>query len=287
MLQSIYTSTARFDKPVYLDDDAIYKAAPSVFQTEAHESRSERFRPIPTIDVVRAMRKEGFEVVGVKQAVSRVPGKADFTKHLLRFRQPHEEGKYQVGDNVLEALLKNANDGTAPYELMAGIFRIRCENSLVSQTSTIDTIKVRHTGNAIDNVIDGTYRVLDAAETVLAAPQDWGQLQLPKPAVEALAMAAHTIRFGEVEEGHRPAIAPEQLLIARRVSDQGGDLWTKFNVVQENMIKGGLHGGSRDANNHYRRTTTRQVKGIDQDLKLNKALWLVGEQLAQTLKQAA
>jgi hypothetical protein len=32
--------------------------------------------------------------------------------------------------------------------------------------------------------------------------------------------------------------------------------------------------------------TTRPVQGIDQDVRLNKALWIVGEQLAKTLRSA-
>ena len=277
-------NTARFDRPVALDDDQLRKLAPSVFQTEAHESRSLRFRPIPTIDVVRALRKEGFECVGAKQSLTRVQGKADFTKHLLRFRKLDDK-KYEVGDTALEMLLKNANDGTSVYDLMAGLFRVCCLNSMVAKTSTIDAIKVRHSGNAIDNVVEGTFRVLGEAETVLAAPREWSQLQLPAPAVEALAMAAHTIRFGETED--RPAIAPEQLLRVRRMEDRGNDLWSKFNTVQENVIKGGLSGYRLAENGNTRRTTTREVKGIDQDLRINKALWLVGEQLAKTLRQAA
>jgi hypothetical protein len=36
-----------------------------------------------------------------------------------------------------------------------------------------------------------------------------------------------------------------------------------------------------DANGHRRRTTTREVKGIDQDVKLNRALWHLAERIAQ------
>ncbi len=52
-------------------------------------------------------------------------------------------------------------------------------------------------------------------------------------------------------------------------------------MIQENVIKGGLHGVGRDANNRRRRVTTRAVNGIDQDLKLNKALWVLAERMAQ------
>jgi hypothetical protein len=39
------------------------------------------------------------------------------------------------------------------------------------------------------------------------------------------------------------------------------------------------------ANGHRRRTTTREVKAIDQDAKLNRALWHLAERMAE-LKSA-
>jgi len=40
-------------------------------------------------------------------------------------------------------------------------------------------------------------------------------------------------------------------------------------------------GIARDANNRPRRVTTRAVNGIDQDVKLNKALWVLAERMAE------
>ena len=73
-----------------------------------------------------------------------------------------------------------------------------------------------------------------------------------------------------------------RLLYPRRYDDNAHDLWTTFNVAQENVIRGGLSGIARDAQNRRRRTTTRQVNGIDQDVRLNKALWVlaIGEERA-------
>jgi len=52
--------------------------------------------------------------------------------------------------------------------------------------------------------------------------------------------------------------------------------------VQENVIKGGLHGVQRDGNGRrLRAVSTRQVKGIDQDVKLNRALWQLAERMAE------
>lgn len=285
-MNMLYTNTARFDTGRALTEDELYRIAPSIFAVEAHESRSERFQPIPTIEVLRGLEKEGFVAVGARQSVTRVPGKAPYTKHLVRLRHVDAMAKHAVGDTVLEMLLKNANDGTSAYDLMAGLFRIVCLNSMVSQTDTVDMVKVRHSGKAVEKVIEGTYEVLKASEAVMRAPQDWSQMKLAREEAEAFAEAAALIRFGD-DEGNTGPIQPRQLLAPRRAADAGrSDLWNAFNVVQENMIKGGLRGVSVNGETgQRRRVSTRGIKGIDQDIKLNKALWVLGERMA-ALKSA-
>lgn len=286
-MNMLYTNTARFDTGRALTEDEMRKLAPSIFAVAKHDSRSERFQPIPTIEVLRGLANEGFHVVGARQSTTRDPGKAPFTKHMLRLRKLDSEVTHRVGDTVMEMLLKNANDGTSAYDLMAGLFRICCLNSMVAQTATIDTVKVRHSGDVQHKVIEGTYRVLGAAETVLTAPQDWAKMRLNREEGMLLAEAAHLIRFGEAEEGHAPTFEPSNLLKVRRQEDRDPNLWTVFNVVQENVIKGGVSGVAYNAETGVRRRqTTRPITGIDQDVRLNKALWLIGEKMAQ-MKAAA
>jgi hypothetical protein len=287
---TVYTHTARFDAARALTEDEMRKAAPSIFATAAHESRSERFQPIPTIEILRGLIAEGFVPVGTKQSGCRDEGKKEFTKHLIRLRRVDDGKVYNVGDTVCEILLKNANDGTSAYDLMAGLFRIRCMNSLVAQTGTIDSVKVRHSGDVSAKVIEGTYRVLNEAEKTLAAPADWGTLNLNADERQIFAEAAHVIRFGAAEGEIATPIKPQQLLIPRRYDDKANDLWTTFNVLQENAIKGGLRGVQLDEHGRrVRRVKTRAVNGIDQDIKLNKALWMLSEKMAELkgLKRAA
>jgi len=44
-----------------LSDEQLRAAVPSIFATDAHESRSARFAPVPTITVLDGLRAEGFE----------------------------------------------------------------------------------------------------------------------------------------------------------------------------------------------------------------------------------
>ncbi|WP_322112055.1 MULTISPECIES: DUF932 domain-containing protein [Brucella] len=103
---------------------------------------------MPTLEIIRGLKKEGFVPDGAKQSASRSLDKAHSTTHLIRLRDVEDGNIYNVGDNLCEILLKNANDGTSPCELMAGLNRIRCMNSLVTQTGTIDAIRVRHSHDA-------------------------------------------------------------------------------------------------------------------------------------------
>ena len=61
-------------------------AAPSIFAAASTPSRSERYTYIPTIEVLRGLKKEGFEPFMVAQSKSRIDGKTEFTKHMIRMR---------------------------------------------------------------------------------------------------------------------------------------------------------------------------------------------------------
>jgi hypothetical protein len=280
-INATYGATARLDGTARpLTEDELRRLVPSIFATSAHESRSERFRPIPTIEIIRGLQNEGFSVVGGCQSTTRDPSKRDFTKHLLRLRKL--DGKaLQVGDTIQETLLRNANDGSSAYDLETGLFRGRCLNSLVALIESISATKVRHSGDVQAKVIEGTFKVLEEGRIALEAPDKWSQIKLDREEVRLLGVAAHQVRFGDAEGNVHTAIRPEQMVIPRRHEDTGNDLWTVFNVAQENAIRGGLTAMGRDANNQPRRSTTRQVKGIDQNLNVNRALWMIADHFAQ------
>jgi Domain of unknown function (DUF932) len=274
---TVYAPTARFDSARALTTEELYAKAPSVFARDSHYSRSDRFAVIPTIEIVKGLADEGFAVVGATQSVARQADKKPYTKHLLRLRRLNDGLKYSVGGSVMEILLENANDGSSAYRLMAGMFRIQCMNSLVCQTSTIDEVRVRHSGNAITKVIEGSYEILKSADMALKAPADWSQIQLSDQHRRAFAVGAHTERFADAHGVINTTIKPEQLLIPRRPEDTGRDLWSTFNVIQENAIKGGL----ASVTETHRRSTSREVKGIDQSIKLNRGLWAMADWLAR------
>src|SRR5262245_3330752 len=76
-----------------LSEERLRELAPSIFATSAHDSRSDRFAPIPTIEIVRGLAREGFSVVGARQARAKDDSRRDYTKHLLRIRETDRQLK--------------------------------------------------------------------------------------------------------------------------------------------------------------------------------------------------
>ena len=264
------TRVLRAEAP--LSEDQMRGAAPSVFAEGKHASRSERCTYIPTIDVLRGLRKEGFEPFMVAQGQSRVEGKAEFTKHMIRMRHAdHVSGKPEAN----EIILINSHDGASCYQLLAGAFRFICTNGLVVGTVAND-VRISHRGNIQNDVIEGALRVLDDFDAVDASIDGMKALTLKADEEAAFATAALALGFGErTEDQAPPPIAADQLTTARRPEDLGRSLWMAMNRVQENLQRGGLPGRSALG----RRIQTRAVGSIDRTVTLNRALWVLAEEM--------
>lgn len=274
LVSSLGTIT-QFRSNTPLTDDQIHRVAPSVYADAPHESRSERYQAIPTSVVLDALRNEGFFPFFAAQTAVRKESKRDHTKHMLRLRHASQINHKEAN----EIILLNSHDGTSSYQMLAGMFRFVCANGMVCG-NTVGDIRVRHQGKGdiVGDVIQGAYTVKEAFELIENERDTMRSVQVPPAAQVAL---AKTFLDYKHSDPMRPApIEPEQLLRARRHEDKGDDLWATTNRIQENAMKGGLRG----RNAKGRTTRTREVKGIDNDVKLNKALWQMSLKMADILK---
>jgi hypothetical protein len=122
-------------------------------------------------------------------------------------------------------------------------------------------------------VIEGTCEIVAALPAIAAQVETFRQIELQPAEQETLAEAALGLRW---DAGKAP-IAPDQLLQVRRVEDRRGDLWTTYQRIQENMLKGGQPGIGGTG----RRLTTRAVRSVDGNVKINQALWRLTERMAE------
>ncbi len=109
-------------KDVPLTEDQMRAIAPSIFAVDKHDSRSERYVYIPTIEILRGLREEGFEAFMVAQGRSRIPGKAGYTKHLIRLRHSSQAVSHRA--EAPEIILINSHDGASSYQMLSGVLRL-------------------------------------------------------------------------------------------------------------------------------------------------------------------
>jgi hypothetical protein len=278
---------ASLNRVAPLDDDELHKLAPSIFAPAKHDSRSDRYTYIPTAEIVAGMRANGFVPTWATQGKSRVEGKEAYTKHMIRFRQDGQQvTARRIGGLYPEVVIVNSHDGTSAYKVMAGLLRLVCLNGMLTADRELASVTVPHKGDIIGKVIEGSYEVIGQSRVAIEQADTWAGVPLTRDERQMMAEAAHIVRFGDAEGNVSSAIKPDQLLLPRRAEDRETSLWNTMNVIQENAIRGGLSGRAFDANNRPRRTTTRPVTGIDADVKINRALWLLTERMA-ALKAAA
>ena len=245
-----------------MSDNDMARFAPSIFAGEAHESRKESYGYIPTIDVLNELRKEGYEVRSVAQQLCRDIGRRAHTRHMVRMTHPdmpHDaNGQHEI-------ILLNSHDGTSSFRLASGYFRFVCANGLWIGQKDID-LRVYHRGkNIAREVIEGSFKVISDSREIAAHIDDLSAKRMEADKRFALAEHALRLRFGD-----NSPLTTEQALMVRREGDRGDSYWNTFNIIQENLMRGGLYGRSPKTGKLRK---VRPIAGMDKSASFNANLW--------------
>jgi hypothetical protein len=176
----------------------------------------------------------------------------------------------------VEVVLVNSHDRSSAYQLHAGLFRVACANGLLVSDSTFEHISIRHSGFETQEVLDASFRVLEQLPRLTASVEAFRARLLTPAESHAFAESAILLRW------HDLATAPlsaAKVLWPRRSEDAGNDLWSTFNRAQENLTRGGLKDYGKRNEDGHRFPRTRPVKGLDENVRLNKSLWHLAEAL--------
>jgi hypothetical protein len=266
-----------------LNNEQLRAIAPSIFATEPWHQMSDKYRFIPTIEVVENMRREGFLPVSAVQSRTRVAGKRDFTRHQIRFqdfRHGNLPAVKTLGALYPQVVITNAHDGASAYALDGGLFRLACLNGMMVSDAVLASMRVKHQGN-IGDVISISHEIVEQFPRVLDSVERFQALRLEAPEQKAFATAALALRYDDAAP-----VTPEVVLQPRRRDDMDPTLWNTFNRVQEALVGGGdryrTPAQPRTPETAYRparRMRTRPVEGISENTRLNKALWTLAEEM--------
>ena len=250
----------------FLTKEQIQDKAKSIFATGGGESTSERYSHIPTYQIVEDMKVLGWEVVDVKEVKARK--NVGFQKHLVVFRNNDIVIDGKDGDTVFpQILLTNSSDGKNAFTFRAGLFRLVCENGLVISTQDFANMRIRHYGYKFEDLKATITNIVEKLPLTVASMNKFKQIQLNKKQILKLAKDALNIRFGEVEM-NRITVDWNEFVKPTRREDEGTDLWSVFNVVQEKVLEGDFN---YVAGNRSRKA--RKIKNFNQDMELNSRLY--------------
>jgi hypothetical protein len=147
-----------------------------------------------------------------------------------------------------------------------GMFRLVCSNGLIVKDKDLGGFKERHTKFSFQEIKDLIASKVDMLPKTIDKINKWTSIEMDSNArhafaVEALALRLSSDRAPENYEIH-------EILNPRRKADEAHNLWATYNVLQENLIKGGFQMNER---------TARPITNPWQDLQLNKQLWEMAE----------
>ncbi len=257
-----------------LNNDELQSFAPSVFAQNAMPGVSENYSFLPTIHAVDGLRQSGWQPVWVSEQHVRLETRRGFQKHMIRFQRSDLIGR--DSEYCPEICLVNSHDRSSAYQLHAGIFRLICGNGLIIADSSFEKISVRHTGFEPSLVVDASLKILDSLPQLTDAVESFRARRLTPAESKAFAESAILLRYDDLQAA---PISPEKLLEPRRAEDAGNDLWRTYNKVQEGILRGGLKDYSRSKADGKHHPRTRAVAGLDENVRLNKALWHLAEAL--------
>jgi hypothetical protein len=245
-----------------LSSETLRQRVPAVYAPGAHERTSSSYTFISTARVLDALKLAGFEPVEARQAAR--ARSALHARHMIRLRRRSDT--IQLRDAIAEIVFLNSHDGTSAYQLRVGLFRVVCTNGLIVSAGVFPTWRVMHRGDVVADVVTAALQITESFGALARAVERMERTSLDRLQQLDFATEALALRFPkDLHAGLQPA----QLLVPRRAEDVGNDLWRTFNVVQENILRGGLV--RRSASN--RLTRTRRITSIREDVRLNSGLW--------------
>jgi hypothetical protein len=215
------------------------------------------------------LRGKGFEPFMVTQTRVRHDDRRDYTKHMIRLRHASQIN----GREANEIILLNSHDGTSSYQMLAGMFRFVCSNGLVCGDTVAD-VRVPHKGDVAGHVIEGAYEVLQRLRPGAGIPRCHARHHAGRRGIGSVRprCAGVEVRRGQARAHHgiaNPDAAPPRRRPPRPVER-----------VQP-------HAGEPDQRRPVRPRRERTppdhppVQGIDQSIRLNRALWLLADGLRQ------
>ena len=245
----------------------LISAAPAIGNETIHPTCSDRYSLVSTRRVAERLITSGWELIGGKQGGSRIEGMKNFTRHSVLLSLPHLHDKELDVRPYIS--FQNAHAGRGSAQARIGLYRGACANELMFGALVEVKCRARHTGNAEEAVMDAIGLVACRMPDTLQQAREWSKFATNSEQRIELAETGLIARFGE-DRAKWAVDAQSVIHNVRRGEDQGRDLWTTLNVIQENILRPFRKGDINEATG--KRNVFRSVSAIETLARINGAL---------------
>jgi hypothetical protein len=214
---------------------------------------------IETLDAIEGFQKEGWKINGAYEQRGK---DRRISSHMIKMQHP--DFNIKNNKNQTEAIatlnISNSCNGSKPLEMDLGAFRQICSNGMIAHTK-YSSEKASHTQKGFYSLPQIMTKLNTKISDVMNEFNKLKTVKLSPSEAMSLAVAAVESRFGK-DSG----IEASQLLNIVRSEDEGNDLWSVYNRIQENVTQP----------NRIYNPEGKLITGIDNpfvDTKVNKELF--------------
>jgi hypothetical protein len=273
-------------KNEFLNEADVFRMAPAVFNTQKSSDTSSRYNVFKTVDVVEALRDNGFGITDAKQVRARRVDQHRFKQHVVRFTRLDQD---LTASDRPEIVLYNSGDANSALKFYSGNFRMICSNNLVDGTGEKHVLHHTQSVESFKNLLKKVFQNYNQTAAQVAKLKS---IFLDSRQVLEMGFQFATNRW-ELLDQDNPKVGQffdhntvKALIKPTREEDCLTDAYTVINRIQENLLKNPVpvftQSIDKETNefNLLQRRVSRPITNIRDDLKINSNLWKQGTEIA-------
>lgn len=259
----------------FMTKDEMRTKAPYIFADKpTNGGVSERYTLASTETLIDDMAKLGWGVTDCKQ--QRANKRSNVRSfHMVSFQNPdvyieNENGGIEAYPRVI---ITNSHDGFHSFKFMIGLYRLVCSNGLIVATEEFANVSIRHINYEFEELRKIVAQAIEATRKNVEVMNAMQETQLTDEQKREFAVKAVAIRKGIKDDEKLPKLTDaevEEILEPVRKEDEGNDLWSIYNVLQEKVIKGDFHFGTTKRGKNRK---ARPITGAAKDIEVNQRLF--------------
>ena len=248
----------------FTDVNHMQRIAPALFAKSAHPKMTQRYSFTDTYDILLHMHNRGFKVSSVQG------GETLYKKVMVRLRPTALVNT----DYAPELVLLDSHDGSSRLKMFLGFIRFVCMNGCIAGDMLYARSFVHLAPDLMEQVMLELDDVGEHIDTLIQRIDRMKQHETTLAERIVLADVAVKQRFGDDRSGSFVADMRQRMLQIRRNADNDNSLYCVMNVIQENILRGGM---TYQSNHTVRRMSS--IRNVDRSVHINQALWQQADEL--------